>query len=353
MNECNRWHFAHVGAPWKYSKCSRQSWYDMTWWTLHKCVAKELLVMAWALPPQTRFKGESVASELFKFLLDTVWMSRWCFTDLVEEASGNVSVSRLWYWSVKVQPGANHAVWWYTSILCIHASTITPQVALWCLSLHLLEKWPQIWILVLAWESASGNCILQVTSKSPKSLLSMPLIASADKPVKLTTSWYAKAGSQVRLFKWQLQTSECNRLYCAHAGESCRWVRGSLMHFDRMSCWRFAHLSDEAHCNLSASRIESWLVQAQPGANYVVSWYSSILPKHWSMEMPNLSNGHGELNCTSMNLLWKVADMACCVASLNILRQNMPVLVMMEPSSHLAWTSESYMLRSWIIILTM
>ena len=24
MNECNRWHFAHVGAPWKYSKFSRQ-----------------------------------------------------------------------------------------------------------------------------------------------------------------------------------------------------------------------------------------------------------------------------------------------------------------------------------------
>ena len=24
MNECNRWHFAHVGAPWKYSKLSRQ-----------------------------------------------------------------------------------------------------------------------------------------------------------------------------------------------------------------------------------------------------------------------------------------------------------------------------------------
>ena len=228
MNECNRWHFAHVGAPWKYSKCSRQSWYDMTWWTLHKCVAKELLVMAWALPPQTRFNDESLASELFKFLWDTVWLSRWCFTDLVEEACGNVSVSRLWCWSVKVQPGANHAVWWYTSILCIHASTITPQVALWCLSLHLLEKWPQIWVLVLAWESASGNCILQVTSKSPKSLLSMPLIASADKPVKLTTSWYAKAGSQVRLFKWQLQTSECNRLYCAHAGDSCRWVKGSL-----------------------------------------------------------------------------------------------------------------------------
>ena len=183
MNECNRWHFAHVGAPWKYSKCSRQSWYDMTWWTLHKCVAKELLVMAWALPPQTRFNDEPLASELFKFLLDTVWLSRWCFTDLVEEACGNVSVSRLWCWSVKVQPGANHAIWWYTSILCIHASTITPQVALWCLSLHLLEKWPQIWVLVLAWESASGNCILQVTSKSPKSLLSMPLIASADKPV--------------------------------------------------------------------------------------------------------------------------------------------------------------------------
>ena len=138
MNECNRWHFAHVGAPWKYSKCSRQSWYDMTWWTLYKCIAKELLVMAWALPPQTRFKGESVASELFKFLLDTVWMSRWCFTDLVEEACGNVSVSRLWCWSVKVQPGANHAVWWYTSILFIHASTVTPQIALWCLSLHLL-----------------------------------------------------------------------------------------------------------------------------------------------------------------------------------------------------------------------
>ena len=288
-----------------------------------------------------------------RYLLDTVWLSRWCFTDLVEEACGNVSVSRLWYWSVKVQPGANHAVWRYTSILCIHASTITPQVALWCLSLHLLEKWPQIWVLVLAWESASGNCILQVTSKSPKSLLSMPLIASADKPVKLTTSWYAKAGSQVRLFKWQLQTSECNRLYCAHAGESCRWVKGSLLHFVRMSCWRFAHLSDEAHCNLSALRIESWLVQAQPGANYVVSWYSSILPKHWSMAMPNLSNGHGELNCTSMNLLWKVADMACCVASLNVLRQNMPVLVMMESSSHLAWTSESYMLRSWIVRPTM
>ena len=161
-------------------------------------------------------------------VLDTIWLSRWCFTDLVEEACGNVSVSRLWCWSVKVQPGANHAVWWYTSILCIHASTITPQVALWCWSLHLLEKWTQTWVLVLAWESASGNCILQVTSKSPKSLLSMPLIASADKPVKLTTSWYAKAGSQVRLFKWQLQTSECNRLYCAHAGESCRWVKGSL-----------------------------------------------------------------------------------------------------------------------------
>ena len=221
--------------------------------------------------PKLGFNNESLASELFKFLLDTVWMSRWCFTDLVEEACGNVSVSRLWYWSVKVQPGANHAVWWYTSILCIHASTITPQVALWCLSLHLLEKGPQIWLLVLAWESASGNCILQVTSKSPKSLLSMPLIASADKPVKLTTSWYAKAGSQVRLFKWQLQTSECNRLYCAHAGESCRWVKGSLLHFVRMSCWRFAHLSDETQCNLSALRIESWLVQAQPGANYVVS----------------------------------------------------------------------------------
>ena len=75
MNECNRWHFAHVGAPWKYSKCSRQSWYDMTWWTLHKCVAKELLVMAWALPPQTRFKGESVGHSLNVSLM--LYRSRW------------------------------------------------------------------------------------------------------------------------------------------------------------------------------------------------------------------------------------------------------------------------------------
>ena len=87
-------------------------------------------------------------------------------------------------------------------------------------------------------------------------------------------------------------------------------------------------------------------MQAQPGANYVVSWHSSISPKDSSMSMPHISNGHGELNCTSMNLLWKVADMACCVASLKVLRQNMPVLVMMEPSSHLAKKSESYMLRS-------
>ena len=180
----------------------------MTWWTLYKCIAKELLVMAWALPPQTRFNDESLASELFKLLSDTVWMSRWCFTDLVEEACGNVSVSRLWYWSVKVQPGANYAAWWYTSILCINASTITPQVALWCLSLHLLEKWPQIWVLVLAWESASGNCILQVTSKSPKSLLSMPLIASAD-----NTPWSLQHRGMRRLgHKWDYSNDNCRCL---------------------------------------------------------------------------------------------------------------------------------------------
>ena len=179
----------------------------MTWWTLYKCVAKELLVMAWALPPQTRFNDESLASELFKFLLDTVWLSRWCFTDLVEEACGNVSVSRLWCWLVKVQPGANHAVWWYTSILCIHASTITPQVALWCLSLHLLEKWPQIWILVLAWESASGNCILQVTS-NPLNRCWACLLSHPQ-----TSPWSLHHRGMRRLgHKWDYSNDNCRRL---------------------------------------------------------------------------------------------------------------------------------------------
>ena len=117
--------FLQHALPWCESEWSHQIFRipEMVRWVLQQGLASSIVLQ---LAPH------------WQNLLDTVWLSRWCFTDLVEEACGNVSVSRLWRWSAKVQPGANHAVWWYTSILFIHASTITPQVALGCLSFRLL-----------------------------------------------------------------------------------------------------------------------------------------------------------------------------------------------------------------------